>query len=145
MTAATKKRPAKAATTQAPTADLADLPIDPDGPIGPDGEIRPVRIGKRGRTPNPMIDLFELDGRMYQIPAKPGAALVIRFLREYRNKRIGPDLATENLLISLIGQEAWDALAESPEVTAEDVADVLTIVATIATAEVKKITGAAGN
>lgn len=123
--------------------DTADAPTeDYVPPVGADGEIRTVRIGQRQVK---MVDLFELDGHVHRIPAKPSAALIIRFMRQCRNPKIGADLAVENLLISLIGQEAWDALADSPEVTSEDVADVLYIVAHIAAGEVQKLRAASGN
>lgn len=131
MAAATKPRKAtaKAPAPETEPAALADL--DADGPI------EPVRIGKRGRTPNPMVDLFELDGRMYRIPSKPSPALILRFQRDLRKQ--GRDEAVANLLTTLLGQEALDALAESPEVQEEDVADVFGIVARVAFGGIKRL------
>jgi len=110
-----------------------------DGPIGPDGEIRPVAIGKRGRTPNPMTTIFILDDVEYQIPAKPSPALVIKWMRESQVKpgtsakkaKAIRYAATESVLLTLLGQKALDALAESPDVTAEDMADIFAIVGRI--------------
>lgn len=110
--------------------------------INPDGTFDPIKVGKR---PPQMVDLFELDGRTYRIPRKPSAVLVLNFIRESRNPKMGPDLAVENLLIRLIGQTAWDALAESPEVDAEDVASILALVGQVALGEVKKYLAASGN
>lgn len=140
MASTTKKRkkagPATVKTTVAAPA------LDPQLLLAEDGTFTAVTIGQSKAH---LVDLFHLDGRTYQIPARPSAALVIRFLREARTKHIGPDVATENLLVNLIGREAWDALAESPEVTSDDVAAVLAIVAQIAAGEVKKLTEASGN
>lgn len=114
-------------------------------PINDDGTVNPVRIGKRGRTPNPMVDLFELDGVMYQVPEKPSPVVTLKFLREARDRRIGVDKATENLLMALLGRDALDALAESPEVTEEDVADVFKIVGHIAFGALRRMREAQGN
>lgn len=100
---------------------LADRPV-----VNDDGTVNTVKIGQRGRTPNRMIDLFELDGKTYQIPEKPSPALMQRFLRDARKK--GNAVAASVLLDSLIGDEALDALAESPDVTEEDMAAIYTIV-----------------
>lgn len=123
-------------------AELARLGGD-EGPIGEDGSIRPVQIGKRGRTPNRLVTIFTLDDVEYQIPEKPSPAVLIKFMREARNRKVGVAAATENLLVTLLGQDGLDALAESPEVTEEDVADVFAIVAHIAFGAVKKLQGAA--
>jgi hypothetical protein len=123
-------------------AELAKLSADGEGPIGEDGTIRPVQIGKRGRTPNRLVTIFTLDGVDYQIPEKPSPAVLIKFLRESRNRKVGVRAATENLLVTLLGQEALDALAESPEVTEEDVADVFAIVAHVAFGAVNRLQAA---
>lgn len=120
----------------------AELESD-GGPVGPNGEIRPIQIGKRGRTPNQLVDLFELDGVMYQIPEHPSPMLIFRFMREARDKKIGRDVAVENLFVALLGKDALDALSESPEVTAEDIADVFTVIAHVAFGALKKIKAAA--
>lgn len=124
-------------------AEIARLSEPGESPIGEDGSIRPVRIGKRGRTPNEMVTIFTLDDVDYQIPAKPSPMVLIRFMREARNRKIGVAGATENLLIGLLGQDAVDALAGSPEVTEQDVADVFAIVSHIAFGAVKKLQAAA--
>jgi hypothetical protein len=117
-----------------------------DGPIGEDGSIRPVKIGKRGRKAPEMVTIFEIDGTEYQIPAKPSPAILIKFMREARSKKIGRNQAVENLLMTLLGQDALDALAESPDVTEEDVADVFTIVGHIGFGAFQKLQEtAAGN
>jgi hypothetical protein len=155
---AAKKAPVKrAAPTPPPTdvdlgelteeelAALAETPADDEGPIAEDGTIRPVEIGKRGRTPNEMVTIFVLDGVDYQIPSQPSPAVLIKFMRESRNKKIGAAQAVENLLLNLLGQDALDALAESPEVTEADVGDVLTIVGHIGFGALAKLKAAAGN
>lgn len=157
--AAAKTSPRAAATTAAREQVAAEFDAlaqefdqlitapDEDGyvPVNDDGTVNPVRIGKRGRTPNPMVDLFELDGVMHQIPEKPSPVLTLKFLREARDRRVGVDKAIENLLLTLLGQDALDALAESPEVTEDDVADVFKIVGHIAFGALKRMREAQGN
>lgn len=142
--ARTKKSP-KAAPKASP--ELSEEELDAlrraspseDGPIALDGTIRPVQIGKRGRTPNELTTIFILDDVEYQIPAKPSPALVLRWMQESRvapgasaqKRREAAYRATENVLMTLLGQEAMDALAASPDVTAEDMADIFAIVGTI--------------
>lgn len=157
MSAPTRKRatPKKAApaTAEAPAtveefdAELRGLAEEAgtEFPIAEDGSITPVKIGKRGRTPNPMLDLFEIDGVMYRVPAKPSPALMLTFFREARNKKVGKDAAVENLLLGMIGEDGMAALMASPEVTDEDMADILTIVSHIAFGTLSKLTGASGN
>lgn len=145
--AAAKRSPKAAAKPEPTVSDSIDDLLAAQGyvgdekPIGPNGEIRPVRIGKRGRTPNPMVDLFELDGVMYQIPSAPPPILVFRYQQDVlRAMRVKDDKrreaahyeATTKFLTSLLGQEAMDALAESPDTTEEDIADVFAIVSRIA-------------
>jgi hypothetical protein len=147
-----KRAPRKtAAATAAPTPpeqqpdfdpdeELAKLFGGPEGPIAEDGSIRPVEIGKRGRTPNPMVDLFTLDGgkSYYQVPAKPPAMLAFRYQEQLRKclriknpvaQKAAMELATREMFVALLGQDALDALAESPEVTDEDVEDIFGAIA----------------
>lgn len=123
-------------------AELVRLSEPGESPIGEDGSIRPVQIGRRGRTPNELVTIFTLDGVDYQVPSKPSPAVLIKFMREARDRRIGVAGATENLLVTLLGRDALEALAESPEVTEQDIADVFTIVSHIGFGALRKLQGA---
>lgn len=113
------------------------------GPVQEDGTIRPVQIGKRGRSASSveMTTVFILDDVEYQIPTRPNPALVLRWMMDSRmpkgvkvNSKRGRAIAyqaTENVLMTLLGKEALDALAASPDVEQEDVADVFAIVSHI--------------
>jgi hypothetical protein len=87
-----------------------------------DGRIKPVEIGKRGRTPNQLVHLFTLDGRKFYVPEKPSPMVTLRFLRTMRTE--GQAAAVEELLLKTLGQEAVDALAASPDVEDEDMAAI---------------------
>lgn len=122
-------------------AALARTMPSSDGPIAEDGTIRPVQIGKRGRAPVEMTTVFILDDVEYAIPAKPNPALVLRWMMDSRmpkgvkvNSKRGKAIAyqaTENVLVTLLGQEALNALSASPDVEAEDMADIFGIVSHI--------------
>lgn len=113
--------------TEEELAELAEKPAEDD-----DGEIRPVVIGKRGRkgdTKGELTTIFELDEVKYQIPKEPSPALALRFLRDL--SRHGRLVAVERMAFTLLGENALEALAASPDVEIEDVADVFTIVGRI--------------
>lgn len=99
------------------------------GPVDADGQIRPLEIGRAGRTPNPRVWIFTLDGKDYTCPSKPNPALTLRFQRDLR--RHGRDEAVANLLVSMLGADALDALAESPDVGEEEMAQVFSRVAIV--------------
>lgn len=141
-TSTSKKRPTKSRTT-IPTSAVSDL-IDERlasgsvaaSVINDDGTINPVEIGRAGRVPNELVTLFTLDGKDYKVPQKPSPAIMQRFLRDARKH--GPAMATSVLLDTMLGEEALDALAESPEVTDEDMARIYTALTHIAFGKVAK-------
>lgn len=108
-----------------------------DSPIGPDGEIRPVVIGKKGKKGPERVHIFTLDDEDYFIPKVISPALMIKFQRDLR--RTDRESAVWGLVETLLGKEAIDALAESPDTSPEDLAAVFTIVATQAFGSLKKL------
>lgn len=129
---------------RAPKAEEPDE--EPARPVGP------VRIG--GRAPV-MVDVFELDGVMYQAAKEPSAMLVYDYLQQLRkayrlknaqHRSVAVADASESYIKAILGDEAWQALRESPEVSADDVAAVIDKVgAEIGLPAVEKVTGALGN
>lgn len=123
------------------------VPVEDEAPA-----VGPVRIGSRKLE---LVDVFELDGTMYRAPKEPSAALVFEYLFQVqRAQRLKSERARNLALIdagetyvkAIIGPDAWQALGESPLVTAEDVAAVIDKVSKeIAFPAVDKLTGAAGN
>lgn len=122
----------EAAEVEAPD-DLADLENEDSEPgvINADGSINPVEIGKRGRAGEDQVHVFTLDDVRYFIPKKPNRALLLQFWSEAQDKKIGVNIATQNALISLLGEDALKRLARSPLTTDEDVADVFTASSTV--------------
>lgn len=101
------------------------------------------KISKKDRKTVKMVTVFELDGREYQVPAKPSPALIIRYLREAR--KIGQAQAGLNALHGMLGEEAMDALAESPDVEDEDIAMIYKGVAKVFFDGMKGFGAAQGN
>lgn len=90
--------------------------------------IAPVRIGQRAEKPVEMLTVFSLDDVDYQIPGRPTVQRGLQFLRESRDPKIGFAAAVDNLALDLIGEDNLRVLEESPKVTREDLADVMTVV-----------------
>lgn len=110
----------------------------PDSPIGPDGEIRPVEVGRAGKAGPDMTHIFTVDGQKYFVPKTPHPAIMLRFMREVRDKRVGRDAAIENAMMAMLGKKRLDALCEADEVTDEDVANVFIIVGHILFTAIKR-------
>lgn len=122
--------------------ELSRLTSEPvESMVDDDGNIIPVEIGKKGRTPNPVIHVFTLDGVKYGMPSKPNPAVMLKFQREWRRSarlpqtgtragmKINPraeaqNAATMDLLLDMLGEDAIDALATSPDVGEEEMAAV---------------------
>ena len=97
-------------------------------PVAESSGIAPVRIGQREETPVEMLTVFSLDDVDYQIPGRPSVQRGLQFLRESRDPRVGFAAAVDNLALDLIGEDNLRVLEESPKVTREDLADVMTVV-----------------
>lgn len=156
-TAATKKRrrATKAATVHAPEVEITDEEVArleaqiaedqraPESPVGPDGAIRPVEVGWAGIAGPAMAHIFSIEGKKYFIPERPSPAIMLRFMREVRDPRVGRDAAVDNAMMALLGKPALDALCEYPQTTDEDVANVFIIVGHIMFGAVKRWRAAA--
>jgi hypothetical protein len=67
--------------------------------------------------PVEMVDLFQLNGRMYQIAKKPKVNVALKFLKLIREKN---ELeAAAMMLPEMIGDEAFGALADYDDLTPE--------------------------
>lgn len=134
-----------------PRKRAAPKVAEPEEPVE-ERPAGPVRIGNRAPV---MVDIFELDGVMYQAPAEPSAVLVHDYLQQLRkayrlknatHRSVAVADASEGYIKAILGEDAWQALRESPQVTADDVAAVINKVsAEIGLPAVEKITGALKN
>lgn len=73
-----------------------------------------------------MVDLFELDGDVYQIPKNPSAGVALEYLDIATSE--GPEKATKWLLLEAIGEEGYDALRNHPNLPAETLEQIITAV-----------------
>lgn len=70
-----------------------------------------------------LVEIFRLDGVPHYIDRNVGAGLTLRFLKEIRNG--GENAAVATMLMELLGEESYDALANFPGVTSRHLAQVL--------------------
>lgn len=64
-----------------------------------------------------MRDLFRIGETMYQIPAKPKVNVALRYLKNVRER--GEDLAAAELMVEMLGEDGFNALAEYDDLTTE--------------------------
>lgn len=72
------------------------------------------------------VDIFELDDKIYSVPAKVSAGVSLNYLRKQVEE--GPDAAIYYIMVTLLGQEAYDALANHPTLEKDDLDKVMTAV-----------------
>lgn len=69
------------------------------------------------------VELFELNGTTYSIPAKPKAHLSVRYLFQVRD--LGEDVASANLLASVLGEDGFRALSDYEDLTPDDFKQIM--------------------
>lgn len=73
-----------------------------------------------------MIDVFELDDVTYQMPKKASAGLSLRYLKAQAEK--GPDAAIYEMMIEMLGEDAFNVLMEHPSLEDEHLEQIMKIV-----------------
>jgi hypothetical protein len=76
---------------------------------------------------NDRVPLFKLDGHWYTIPANPPAGGVLRFLWAVRSGA-NAEAAAADLVESMVGKEAYAAMAMSDKVSIADFGRIMDIV-----------------
>lgn len=76
-----------------------------------------------GGQPEEMVDLFSIDGVVYQIPSKPRVNVALRYL--WHAKQHGEDKAAAELLEALLGEKGFKALIEYDDLTPDDFTNIL--------------------
>ncbi|QEQ93599.1 tail assembly chaperone [Streptomyces phage Zuko] len=64
-----------------------------------------------------MEPVFELDGDLYQIPAKPSAGLALGYLE--KQSTLGADAAVYWMMVEMLGAEGFEALRDHPDLERE--------------------------
>lgn len=112
----TPKKPTSRPAPRRTAAADKPTPVSPLAPVfeplvisdeEPEGEVE-------------MVDLFEIAGRMYQVPAKPPFAHALRAISTARTQ--GAGMAELMILEEVVGPEAWEALCSAKGVTGAQVA-----------------------
>lgn len=73
-----------------------------------------------------MTPVFELDGDLYQIPARPSAGLALGYLEIQSTQ--GPDAAIYWMMTEMLGQEGFDALKNHPELEREQMDSIISYI-----------------
>jgi hypothetical protein len=73
-----------------------------------------------------MIDLFSIDGVMYQMPAKPRVNIALQYLNDART--VGPEAAQMMLLEKMLGEKGYKALSEYDDLTADNLTEIMAVV-----------------
>lgn len=71
----------------------------------------------------PMVPVFELDGDLYQVPAKPSAGLALGYLEMQSTQ--GADAAVYWMMIEMLGEEGFNALKTHPDLEREQMEAII--------------------
>jgi hypothetical protein len=97
---ATKKAPAK----KIPPAPQADVPAARSA-----APFEPLRLSSTPDSPPEMVDLFEIDGIMYQVPREPSASIGLQYLDAVET--LGAQAANLFILREMLGPDGYMALS----------------------------------
>lgn len=73
-----------------------------------------------------MVDVFELDDEVYQMPKNPSAGIALEYLK--RQSEGGPDRAIYYMLARMLGEDVYDLLMEHPSLTQEHLEQIIQVV-----------------
>lgn len=101
--------------------------------IQPPQDFEPVRfVTKRpeDREPVERVVLFSLDDKDYTIPRKFPVSLGLKVIRTMRKR--GQEIAMAELLEEVIGEDAYEALVNYPDLEDSDIERLMEIVQSLA-------------
>lgn len=81
---------------------------------------------KGNTTERVMVDLFSIDGKVYQMPARVGANIALGYMKLVRTH--GQDAAMGWALEKTLGEDGYNALIECDELEPEDLEAVMKVV-----------------
>lgn len=108
------------APRRSPRKTAAVKPIE-DIPV-PEFDVLDLRSEDADTEPDP-VEVFRLNGKPYYVDRTRGAGVAMRFLKEIKTK--GENVAVATMLVEMLGDEAYDALANFPGVTNKHLAQVV--------------------
>jgi hypothetical protein len=84
-------------------------------------------IELKSRTEDrPMVDLFSIDGTVYQMPVKIGAGIALGYMKLVRTH--GQEAAMGWAMEKVLGTDAYDALINCEDLDPEDLEAVMSVV-----------------
>lgn len=96
-----------------------------------------IKLESSKKTDVEMIDIFEIDGKTYQIPAKAKVNVSLKYMKNVRKH--GAEYAAGELLEDMLGEDAYDALMNYDDLTAEDLNAVMEAVQKVALGDMEKV------
>lgn len=82
-----------------------------------------IELTTKAPADRQMVDLFSIDGQVYQMPAKVGANIALGYMKLVRTH--GQEAAMGWALERVLGSEAYDALMSCDEVEPEDLEAIM--------------------
>jgi hypothetical protein len=73
-----------------------------------------------------MVDLFSIDGTVYQMPVKVGASIALGYMKLIRTH--GQEAAMGWAMERVLGEDAYNALIDCPELDTDDLEAVMSVV-----------------
>jgi hypothetical protein len=72
------------------------------------------------------VEVFKLDGKVYSLPKDVSAGVSLKYLQLQTEE--GPDAAAYYIMREMLGQEAFDALANHPRLKKADLNKIMSVV-----------------
>lgn len=88
-----------------------------------------IKLGsskKDENAPVETIEVFELDDKVYSLPKKVSAGVSLKYLKLQAEE--GPDAAMYFIMKEMLGEEAFEALAEHPSLEKGDLSKIMEVV-----------------
>lgn len=118
-TTATRKPSSRKTSAGKPAAAQRPRPVavptDDFAPVQINSPVEPVDVER--------VPIFVIDGQTYYVDKNISPSVSLRFMKQVRVS--GAEFALGGLLEEVLGEDAYDALANCPHVTQQQLADVM--------------------
>jgi hypothetical protein len=122
-TTTAKRTPARRSSTRKSAAPKPTPKPVAAAPLA-DGHFEPIRIVTPEQPPEQeLVELFSIDGKSYFVPKHPPPAVALRFIKTAWV--VGMELALAEMLQTMLGEEAYDALAECDAMTVDQLGAIM--------------------
>lgn len=97
------------ATSKTAAKKTARPAVDSAPVLSRSAPFEPLRLSSTPSEPPQMVDLFEVDGVMYQVPRKPSASISLQYLDVI--EKYGESAANLYILREMLGPDGYKALS----------------------------------